>query len=70
MSATSRSTAALATIGLASLILLSVCIIKLVLALTKESDVTSAYLPMPPREAFSGNVFLITGASSGIVSIL
>ena len=70
MPATSRSIAVLATIGLASLIYLGVCIITLALALTKESDVTSAFLPLPPREAFSGNVFWITGASSGIVSIL
>eukprot|EP00804_Cyclotella_cryptica_P024596 CCRYP_001618-RA/>CCRYP_001618-RA protein AED:0.05 eAED:0.04 QI:0/0/0/1/1/1/2/0/344 len=64
MTATNRFTSALATVGVASLICFGVCIVKLVLALTYQSD--APFFPAPPRDAFSGRVFWITGASSGI----
>jgi hypothetical protein len=61
-------TTALASVGSLSLLLISFCFIKLLVALKKQSDVATAFLPAPPRDAFSGRVFWITGASSGIVS--
>jgi hypothetical protein len=66
-STSSHLTTALAAIGGASLLFVGASIGKLALALKKESDFASVFLPSPPRNAFSGRVFWITGASSGIV---
>ncbi len=45
-----------AAVGVTSLVCLGICIIRLFLALANESDVTSTFLPVPPRDAFSERV--------------
>ncbi|KAL9189020.1 hypothetical protein ACHAXT_011510 [Thalassiosira profunda] len=59
-------TRALAFVGAASLLFASLCFGKLLLALHLRSDLATALLAAPDRNAFAGRVFWITGASSGI----
>jgi len=57
---------AFAAIGAASVLFAGVSFGKLLIALSRKSNFASAFLPAPPRDAFAGKVFWITGASSGI----
>lgn len=59
-------TTALTALGGASLLLVGASLAKLSLALWKNVDFSSALLRSPPRNAYDGRVFWITGASSGI----
>ena len=60
----------LAAIGGVSVLLAGTCLGKLALALKNESDFESIFHRSPPRDKFAGTCFWITGASSGIVSIM
>lgn len=60
------ATDALAAVGAASLVFASGALCKLLLALRRQSDFSTALLPSAPRGAFAGKVFWITGASSGV----
>lgn len=56
----------LAAIGAAFLLFTTVSLCKLLLAFHHNSNYASAFAAAPPRDAFDGKVFWITGASSGI----
>ena len=58
-----------AFIGVAGSMFAVTCIAKLLISLKYESNFASALLPAPPRDAFANKVVLITGASSGVVSV-
>ena len=70
MSGSSSFLTALSIIGQVPMLLLGSFMSQLVVALKKQTDISSIYLRCPPKYAFSGQVFWITGASSGIVSEL
>ena len=58
-----------AAIGIVSSLFASISLAKLLIALKYDSNFSSALLPTPPRDAFANKVVLITGASSGVVSV-
>ena len=70
MTASSYILTALSIVGQIPMLILGSFMSQLVVALKKQTDISSIYLRRPPKDAFSGQVFWITGASSGIVSEL
>lgn len=55
-----------ATIGATFVIFACASLSKLVVSLGRNSDFSTALHAVPPRDAFAGKVFWITGASSGL----
>ena len=56
----------LATIGMATIVLIGIAFVKLVVALKARTNIAAALARPPSRAAFANKVFWITGASSGI----
>jgi dehydrogenase/reductase SDR family protein 7B len=59
------TTKALALIGVAFLLFTAVFLYKLTFAIKKKCNFSAAIAPKPPRDAFAGKVWWISGASSG-----
>mmetsp|Transcript_20204 Transcript_20204/g.31547 ORF Transcript_20204/g.31547 Transcript_20204/m.31547 type:complete len:369 (-) Transcript_20204:566-1672(-) len=60
-----ESTMAIALVGKGFLLLSSILLFKLVFAIKKKANFAASLAPMPPRDAFEGKVWWISGASSG-----
>ncbi len=56
---------ALALVGAAFLLLTAFFLFKLIVAIKRKCNFAAALAPMPPRNAFAGKVWWISGASSG-----
>ena len=60
-----ETTRALALVGAAFLLISAVLLFKFVIAMKKKCNFAAALAKMPPRDAFAGKVWWISGASSG-----